>query len=321
MSQVDVLGLGEAMALFEVDEGGIGPGGSCRLRLAGAELNLLIGVARQGHRAGFATAVGADPFGDLARRTLQEQGIATHAVDVDPTRRTGMFVKEVTRDERRRVHYYRDGSAASAYAVAPALLLDRLAPRVVVLSGLTLGLGLPDGIGATAVALLREAAARGVTTVFDANLRPGIWDGDVAVAGFAELLECLDVVLAGREEMAELVAGTDPVAAAVELCASGVRGVVIKDGARGAIAVEGGEVVEVPALPVEHVVDPVGAGDAFAAGVVSGVLRGEELATAARLGAVLGAEVVRHRGDWEGLPDRDRARELLRQLPARAGAS
>jgi 2-dehydro-3-deoxygluconokinase len=319
MTRVDVLGIGEVMALLEFD-GVLTTGTTYRLRLAGAETNLLIGVRRQGHRAALASALGDDPFGQFARDTLVSEGIEIGAVNLDPERRTGLFLKEVTTQERRRVWYYRDGSAASVYSAEPGAILDRLQPRVLVVSGLTLGLGPSDGLGATAVAFLHEAHARGVTTVFDVNLRPGIWAGDRAAQQFTTLREHLDVVLAGHEEMAELFPETDPLAAAVDLCEAGVRGVVIKDGARGAVAVDHGVAIEVPGLPVDRVVDPVGAGDAFAAGVTTGLLRGQDLATAATLGAVLGAEVVRHRGDWEGLPDHERAQALMASRNAQAGA-
>jgi 2-dehydro-3-deoxygluconokinase len=312
---LDVLGLGEPMALFEAcDDGPLDLSSGFRLRLAGAEVNLLIGVSRLGHAAGLVSAVGDDPFGVFLVRTLEEQGVDVAEVQVDPARQTGVFFKEVTGQEQRRVFYYRQASAASAVAAGCLDVLERRRPRVLVVSGLTLGLGGPGGLGETASHALRRAKELGITTVFDANLRPRLWEGEQAARQFAGLRGCLDLVLAGRDELAVLVPDLDPLEAARSLHAQGCLGVVVKDGANGSVVVDQDGVSQVPALPVEDPVDPVGAGDAYAAGVVAGHLRGWSLTEAARLGSVLGAAVVGQRGDWEGVPDDAQAHRLLERL-------
>lgn len=314
--RLEVMGIGEPMALFEATgEGSLDHARSFVLRMAGAEANLLIGAARQGHRAALLSAVGADPFGRFVLATLAEQQVVTDYVHVDHDAPTGIFFKEVTGDDRRRVHYYRQGSAASRLgpdALEPFL---RAPPRMLVVSGLTLGLGGTDGLGATARLALERSRQLSVTTIFDANLRPTLWWGTRALRDFAALQPCFDIVLASRDELAALMPGSEPLEAAQALTRQGCRGVILKNGARGATVVDATGVVEVPALPVAEPVDPVGAGDAFGAGVTVGLLRGWPLVDAARLGAVLGAEVVAARGDWEGLPGRERADALLEVLP------
>lgn len=313
---LEVVGVGEALTLFEPAEAGPLEGsGRFTMRMAGAEVNLLIGLARLGHRVGLCSAVGDDPFGAFVLDTLRSQGVAVDGVRTDADRPTGVFFKEITGDDRRRVFYYRQGSAAAALASDAVDDAFARSPRYLVVSGLTLGLGGPDGLGATAVAAIRRARAAGTAVVFDANLRPGIWDGATARRQFAELRDTFDLVLAGREELAALIPDTDPIEAAEELVRTGCDGVVVKQGARGSVVIDDTGVQVVPALLVTRPVDPVGAGDAFAAGVVSGLLRGWDLTRAARLGAVLGAEVVASRGDWEGLPGPARAEALLAQLP------
>lgn len=314
---MEVLGLGEPMALFEAcDDGPLDRSSGFRLRLAGAEVNLLIGLSRLGHAAGLVSAVGDDPFGAFLVRTLREQGVDVGDVAVDAERQTGVFFKEVTGQDQRRVFYYRDGSAASAVDEGCLEVLERRRPRVLVVSGLTLGLGGPGGLGQTASRALSRAKELGITTVFDANLRPRLWEGAAAAEQFARLRDRLDLVLAGRDELAVLCPDLEPLEAALRLHAEGRLGVVLKDGADGSVVVDDDGVAEVSALPVADAVDPVGAGDAYAAGVVAGHLRGWPLADAARLGSVLGAAVVGQRGDWEGVPDDAEARRLLQQLPA-----
>jgi 2-dehydro-3-deoxygluconokinase len=314
-SRLDVLGLGEPMALLEsCDDGPMERSTHFELRLAGAEVNLLIGVSRLGHDAGLLGAVGDDPFGRFAVRTLRDEGVDVEEVTVDPERPTGVFFKEVTGHEHRRVFYYRDGSAAAALPPTRLEALERRRPRMLVVSGLTLGLGREGGLGATARAGLARAQELGITTVFDANLRPRLWEGEDAARQFDALVDDVDLLLAGRDELEVLMPDRPAEVAAAALVDRGCQGVIVKDGAEGSVAVDSDGATVVPALPVADPVDPVGAGDAFGAGVVAGRLRGWDLVASARLGSVMGAAVVSRRGDWEGVPDDAEAKRLLALL-------
>ena len=82
---------------------------------------------------------------------------------------------------------------------------------------------------------------------------------------------------------------------------------MIKDGKNGAYVSEkkeNGEVVRdmIPGYPVKKVVDTVGAGDGFAVGVLSGLLKGLPVSECAKRGNAIGSIQVQHRGDNEGLP-------------------
>ena len=311
-SAAEVVGVGEAMGLLDPD--GSGPLEDARhftLKVAGAEANVLIAVARLGHRAALVSAVGADPVGRLVRRTLEAQGVDTALLHTDPASPTGVFFKERFDDGLRRVYYYREGSAASRLTPDRAVL-DRLpTPAVLVVSGLSLGLGRPDGLSAVVRAAVERFSAAGCTVVFDPNLRPGVWDGDRAREDFAEIAAHVDVLLAGRDELAVLVPDVPAPEAARGLCRHGMRAVVVKAGSQGAVIHEGGRMWPVAPYPVASVVDPVGAGDAFAAGVVTGLVRGWPLLDGVRLGAVLGAKAVTTSGDWEAVPHDQSPERLL----------
>lgn len=73
MMPIDVLTLGEMMVALRAD-GSLRVGGNLTLRLAGAESNVAIGLARLGHAVAWAGRVGADPFGDLILRELRAEG-------------------------------------------------------------------------------------------------------------------------------------------------------------------------------------------------------------------------------------------------------
>lgn len=296
----EVVAIGEVMGLLDPEA--IGPledVARFTLRVAGAEGNVLINLAHLGHSTAFISAVGADPVGRLVTRTLAEQGVNVDHVQTDPSAATGVFFKERFGDGERRVYYYRHGSAASRLG-PDRLDLDAVGvPKVLTVSGVTLGLGDGTGLSEVAKQALDWAAARSSTVVFDPNLRPTLWDAEKAAAEFAHILPKIDVLLAGREEMATLVPDADPDSAARRLCDDGMGAVVLKNGSKGALVYEHGRVTHIEPYPVRAVVDPVGAGDAFAAGVISGLLHGWSVRDGAMVGAVLGARAVTISGDWE----------------------
>lgn len=319
-SQFDVVAIGEVMGLLDPDSSGpLEDVSRFSLRVAGAEGNVLIALARLGHSTAFVSAVGADPVGRLVTRTLAEQGVNIDHVQVDPLAPTGVFFKERFGGGARRVYYYRHGSAASRLS-CDAVQLDQIGvPRVLTLSGVTLGLGDGTGLSMVARKALQWAASNACKVVFDPNLRPSLWDGSQAVNDFAEILPQIDVLLAGRDELGVLMPSSDPDEAARSLCRAGLSAVVLKEGARGALVYEGSRVTRIEPYPVDVVVDPVGAGDAFAAGVISGLLNEWPVRDGARLGAVLGARAVTISGDWEAASAGEDPKHLLEQYTSALG--
>lgn len=310
----DVVAIGEVMGLLDPEESGpLEDVTRLRLRIAGAEGNVLINLSRLGHSTAFVSAVGADPLGRLVTRTLADQGVNIEHVRVDQEAPTGIFFKERLGDGERRVYYYREGSAASRLSPERLDLARLGVPKVLALSGVTLGLGGGDGLSGVARKALEWAAGESCQVVFDPNLRPALWHGARAASEFAEILPQIDVLLAGREELAALVPTAEPDDAARTLCDAGLSAVVLKDGARGAVVHEGGRSTQIGAYPVGPAIDPVGAGDAFAAGVISGLLHDWPVRDGARIGAVLGARVVTISGDWESASRGENAEQLLKE--------
>jgi 2-dehydro-3-deoxygluconokinase len=155
---------------------------------------------------------------------------------------------------------------------------------------------------AAAVRLARHA---GALVSVDVNFRSGLWTPEVARPVLSELVRSADIVIASEDELALVVAEPrNESAAAGELTAYGVKQLVITRGARGASVWHGGTAHHVAAIPVT-VLDTIGAGDAFAAGYLSGVLDGLTPAAALHRGTVTGAFAVASLGDWEGLPTSD----------------
>ena len=105
----------------------------------------------------------------------------------------------------------------------------------------------------------------------------------------------LDILFANEAEIVSLTGEAD-FDAAVTAAATRVKLLVVTRGEKGAVAVEGGEQVEVPAEPVERIVDTTGAGDLFAAGFLTGRAQGRSNVESLRMGAIAAAEVISHYG-------------------------
>jgi 2-dehydro-3-deoxygluconokinase len=275
-----------------------------RVDAGGAESNVACGLARLGHRAAWLGRVGDDPLGRIVTGAVAAHGVDTGAVEIDPERPTGLYLKD-PRPEGTGVHYYRAGSAASAMGpgLAGAAVVGRA--RLLHLSGITPALS--ASCAALVDRLLDRSPGRPPVS-FDVNHRPALWPAEAAARALLPLARRADVVLVGRDE-AEALWGTaapDDVRALLPE----VGCLVVKDADIGATCYEGGDRTFVPALPVD-VAEPVGAGDAFAAGFLSGLLEGRPPRDRLRLGHITAAATLRSTADVGTPPPRPDREELL----------
>jgi 2-dehydro-3-deoxygluconokinase len=297
VAMTDVVGIGEAMVLLQPAPGvPLDAAPSLTMSVAGAELTLCATVARLGLSAAFCTRVGADPLGRRIRAAAADLGVATDLVVTDDRRPTGLFLREALPDGRRRVHYYRAGSAASALDTADAERVLAARPRVVAVSGITAALG--AGPRRAVFAVAAGARDAGVRLALDPNLRPALGPVEHQAATVRDLLPYADFLLLGTDEAGPVFGVDDPAEVFAAAERAGVGETVLKAGADGCLLPGG---VHVPAYPAE-VVDPVGAGDAFAGAYLAARLRGAGPVESARLGARVAAGVVATAGDTEGLP-------------------
>lgn len=331
---VDVVCLGESMVTFR-------PSGPGRLAdvpsfvrgIGGAESNVACVLARAGHRARWVSRVGADGFGDHLLAAIASYGVDTSAVLRDSERPTGVYFR--TSGERAvdvapargtdgglaEVVYYRSGSAASAMVPGRDVRAAARSGRFLHLTGITAALS------AGCLALMRDLTTRhpGRPLVsFDVNYRVGLWQGATGTTNgpeiLAELARGCDLVFVGQDEAAAAWGLRD--AAAVRAALPEPEVLVVKRGAAGATVFARQEdarpravsvpprpadvVVSAPALRVD-VVAPVGAGDAFAAGFLSGTLRGLPLHERLRHGHLMAAAALTAPGDLGEPPGRAHA--------------
>lgn len=258
---------------------------------AGAESNTCVGLARLGLQVAWISRLGADAAGDRIDAALTAEGIDTRWVARDPTRPTGLMLKEPGNG----VRYYRTGSAASAMGPEVIEGVPIAEARAVLVTGVTALIGSePHAAG---LALLGSAPG---LRIVDPNLRPGLWGSDRRVELVLPFIERCDLLLTGALELEELLGGGDVRALAQHAAARGPREVVVRGASSiGALTQEGWEELEIRR---DAAVDPIGAGDAFNAGYIAVRLRGGTIGEALRAGARCGAAVTSTPSDTSGFP-------------------
>ncbi|WP_457541604.1 sugar kinase [Streptomyces filamentosus] len=284
--------------------------------IGGAESNVACTLAAAGHRARWVSRVGTDGFGDHLLDTVAAYGVDTGAVRRDPHRPTGVYFRtDADRaTDAHEVVYYRAGSAASAMSPATVPYATVADARILHLTGITAALS------ADCRALLHELTAprpgRPLVS-FDVNHRPALWRDGTAPEVLRELADRADLVLVGTDEAERLWGTADP--AALRALLPGPAALVVKDGARTALVLErtagpeaptGPDVLTVVPAPRVEVVSAVGAGDGFAAGFLSGTLRGLDARARLRHGHLMAAAALTAPGDLAAPPRRARADRL-----------
>ncbi|WP_158866320.1 sugar kinase [Leifsonia sp. AG29] len=300
MNRIHVCTLGETLGLLSTEDPvGLETATAARISIGGAESNVAIGIRRLGLNAHWIGRVGDDSLGRRIMRELRAEGVTLGAT-VDPVAPTAVMLKERRSTGRTAVHYYRRQSAGSQ------LSARHVDPGVVTESAILHVTGITPSLSASAeeAVLFAMSIAKGArrTVSFDVNHRNALWrEGDPRDL-YRRIASASDIVFAGLEEAA-LLLGEElaPEEACERIAALGPRQVVIKLGALGAHALIGGVHFDSPALSVT-VVDSVGAGDAFVASYLYGVLMAWDpearLAAANRAGAI----ACTVPGDWESLP-------------------
>lgn len=299
----ELVAIGETLALLTTpDIGRIRDMSSLRLSVGGAESNVAVGVQRLGHRTAWIGRVGHDEFGQMVIEMLRREAVDVSGVQVEAHGQTAIMLKERRTADVVRVSYYREGLAGSRLSPEDLDIPMVTGARIVHLTGITLGLSATAK--AATYAAVEIAQDHGVLVSFDLNYRAALWSASEAAGAYADIVKRADMVFASEEELGLLDGGDDPLGIARRLVDDHHCELVVKRGHAGAVAVTVDGLHEEPALEVRSI-DPVGAGDAFVAGYLAGVLEQLPVAERLRQGCATGAFAVTVVGDWEGLPSRD----------------
>ncbi|WP_160148882.1 PfkB family carbohydrate kinase [Amycolatopsis alkalitolerans] len=272
--------------------------------IGGSPSNIAVAAARLGVRTAVFTAVGDDLVGDWVLRAFERAGVDTTYVARKPGVHTSLaLLGQIPPDDFPRT-FYRDNPADIHLTVDEAASLPLAQVRAVLVSADVFARG---STADAAAWIMRTCREHDTTVYIDLDLRPEHWpkpDEYSLLVGAAT--NDADVVLGTAEEFAALQQ-TDP--QGIEL--SGEKQVmVLKRGGDGARVLTSEREFEAPVFDVP-VASTVGAGDAFAAGLISGRIHGSSWEASARLASACGAITVSRFGCSEGFPTLGEVAELL----------
>ncbi|BDR52178.1 2-dehydro-3-deoxygluconokinase [Bombiscardovia nodaiensis] len=310
-----VLLVGEPMVLFTAEQtGDLQHVQRFNASIAGAELNVAVGLTRLGRKVVYLTRVGQDPFGVKIREFLQREGIDDSQLKVDPHHSTGFMLKSKVTQGDPATAYWRAGSAASALGPSDIEQVDLSGITLLHLTGILPALS-PSAAQVTR-ALMDKAHSDGVFVSFDPNLRPALWESQEAMCStMRDLCSRADLVLPGIGEGEQLFGVSKIEEIGQAFVRNGAHYAVVKDGPRGAYATDGTHAVYVPAFVVSKVVDTVGAGDGFAAGLLSALLEGQTFGQAMERACAIGAMQTQVVSDNEGLPSPQELKAFMSSHP------
>ncbi len=295
-TRFDIVGLGESMlSLFRDD---VTPGFSWDI--AGAESNVARNCAALGLRTSWISRLGAGIAGSLVHDVIAGSGVDTSGVAFSEDAPTGLMLKGPP-EMQPRVQYYRRFSAASQMSPTNVDVTGCLDTIVLHLTGITLALA--ESCRELLISLL-DAPSPALRS-FDLNWRPALWPSVIPGEFLADVANRADIVFVGLDE-AEAVWGLST-ATDVRAMLDHPRHLVVKDGANGVHTFFDGTVHFEPALR-GTVIDPMGAGDAFAAGFLYGIVkhpddirRGQRLGHIVAMSAVSSPNDVGHLPDWKAI--------------------
>lgn len=298
---MDVVTIGETMVLFTPESvGSFRHANKFEKTLGGAESNVAIALSRLGHKAGWISRLGNDDFGMYVRNYIRGEGVDTSQVIFDQNHQTGVFFKERKSLGEPKVFYYRKHSAASQLQPSD-INEDYIAKaRYLHITGITPALS--ETAQETILHAISLARKNHLTVVFDPNIRLRLWSKEEASKVLNSIAQMCDIVLPGVEEGKILTGETEPELIAAALLKGETKCVVVKNGAKGVYYKTIDEDGHVPGVVVEKVIDPIGAGDGFAAGLLSGLIQNLSISESIRRAHQVAAYALSVPGDVEGYP-------------------
>ena len=270
--------------------------------------NFALALSKLGHQTSYLTRIGSYDFGRSFLKLWQEEGVNISMVQKDPINPTGLYFISYEGEKHNFIYYRKNSAACFIDAEAIDWELVRSA-KVLHLSSISQGIS--RNALEVSFTLMEFARKHGLLVSYDINYRPPLWNRETAravilhtISEYADILQMTDdeLLLLGWEADIDVFIRRLP--RAPQLAA-------LKLGDRGCLLLREGERVEVEAFKVE-VADTVGAGDAFDAGLIAGVLEGLELEELGLRANAVAALTCRDVGPLRAQPGRDDVDEFLR---------
>jgi fructokinase len=308
---MSIICLGELLIDFVALESGVTVGEASGFIKApgGAPANVAVAAARLGHQSAFLTQLGDDPFGDYLKGVLDEAGVNTQGVLFTREANTALAFVSLRKDGDRSFSFYRNPSADMLMRAEdlPMGMID--SQRIFHFGSITM---ISEPSRSATLAAAERARDKGLIISYDPNLRLALWESEVAAReGMMLGLAYAHIVKISEEELVFLTGGED----ALSLWQPHMKLLAVTRGAGGATLYTADQVVSSPGFTV-HSVDTTGAGDAFVAGLLSGLLEhgeffADHLDVIARFANAVGAITTTQKGAIPALPTRRQVMEFL----------
>ena len=277
---------------------------SARETSGGSAANSMAGVAALGLKAGFIGQIADDQLGAIFAHDMRALGVR---FDTPPLSSdgagppTGRCLILVTPDAQRTMNT----CPGASHELGPQSLDEDLirSAAIIYLEGYLWGPAQPRAAMLRAAEIAHQAGRSVAFTLSESLCIPGRREGVQSLIDAGTI----DLLFANEDEVRHLT-GSGELEEAIEQLSAKVATLVVTRGAAGAIAIDNGERVTIPAAPVERVVDTTGAGDLFAAGFLAARCRGHGLQRCLEAGALAAAEIISHFG---ARPEAD-LRQLVR---------
>ncbi len=275
--------------------------------LGGSSANMAVGLSRQGARVGIIAALGADSLSQFLRDFLNTEKVDTSHVQTAAGFEPSLCLTEISPPNHFPQVFYRHDAVDTKLEVNAADLEYACGGRMFITNGTSLCAS--PSRESTYLALERAKAA-GCTVVMDVDYRSMSWPRP-ELAGLAVRLALpwVDVIIGNQPELM-LVAGVDNLDQATAKLRKTVPMVVSKLGDQGTRVWQGDESVFLPPYKVE-VLSTIGAGDGFASGFLSALLRGENVEECLHHGNASAAIVVSRLSCSEAMPTLDEVRAMM----------
>ena len=263
--------------------------GPAREISGGSAANSMASAAALGLDVAFVGQVANDQLGDIFAHDMVSLGVRFETPALDSPPPTGRCLIIVTPDGQRTMNT----CPGASHQLRPEALDEKMiaSASILMLEGYLWGPELPRQALIRAIEIARASGPEVAFTLSESVCLPGRREALTEMIGGGGV----DLLFMNDHEALQLT-GEAELGTALDLLAAKVRTLVITRGAKGALGLQDGICIEVPAAPVQEVVDTTGAGDLFAAGFLAGRCRGRPLKACLEAGAAAAAEVISHFG-------------------------
>lgn len=291
----------------------------------GSPTNIAVGTSRLGLQSSALTAVGNDPVGDFVIRFLNNEKVHTDHIARKNNYRTGVAVLGIEPPDKFPLVFYREDAADIHFSIEDIMGVNLAEAKILLLSGTALSRG---ECRDTTLFAAETARAAEIKTVLDLDFRADQWQFTQSYGlNIRTILDTVDVVIGTEEEFylalapnpAEMISNyvlTDEMHQELSKLIDEMLqkykppALVLKRGAKGVTIYYDDQSVDVLGFPVE-VVNTVGAGDAFASGLIYGMIQGWDWPESAKFANACGALVVTRHGCSKAMPYLSEVQQFL----------